>query len=246
MRNRGGALLTVLLAGTVLSGCMNNSSVQQTGASSQMPKASKLHTHINTNHINYIDTAKETVDTSGWIKTNSPVHVPILMYHSISSGNSLRVPKEQFMLEMKWLKDKGYYTLAPEEVWSVLSGNIEPRKKMVMITFDDGYTDNYTAAYPIIKKYGMKATIFMIGKSIGKKNHLTEQQMLDMSQHGISIDSHTDNHLDLNTLSPKQQHFEMEHSKTLFYKMFHQNTLMLAYPAGRFNSETVAIAKAAG
>jgi peptidoglycan/xylan/chitin deacetylase (PgdA/CDA1 family) len=246
MKKRGRALLTVLLAGTVLSGCMKDASVKQTDASSQLPKPSKMHTNINTDQIHYMNTAKESVDTTGWSKTNTPVHIPILMYHSISSGNSLRVPKEQFQQEVKWLKDNGYYTLSPEEALTVLTENKEPRKKIVLITFDDGYKDNYTAAYPILKKYGMKATIFMIGKAIGYKTHLSEKQMLDMSQHGISIESHTINHLDLNALPAKQQQFELDHSKALFDKMFKQNTIMLAYPAGRYNNETLAIAKAAG
>lgn len=54
-------------------------------------------------------------------------------------------------------------------------------KKCVLITFDDGYTDNVKAAYPILKKYKMKATIFMIGNYIGHKNHLTEKQMKEMA-----------------------------------------------------------------
>ncbi|MCI4060967.1 polysaccharide deacetylase family protein, partial [Bacillus cereus] len=75
-----------------------------------------------------------------------------------------------------------------------------------LITFDDGYTDNYQDAYPVLKKYGMKATIFMIGKSIGHKHHLTEDQMKEMAKHGISIESHTIDHLELNGLTPEQQH----------------------------------------
>ncbi|MBM7645487.1 peptidoglycan/xylan/chitin deacetylase (PgdA/CDA1 family) [Scopulibacillus daqui] len=187
-----------------------------------------------------------TVDTKGWISVKKPAHIPILMYHSISKGNSLRVPKEEFRAEMKWLKDNGYYTLSPEEAYAVLTQDKKPRQKTVLITFDDGYSDNYTEAYPILKKYGMKATIFMIGRSIDKKNHLTREQMKEMNRNGISIESHTISHLELNTLTPEQQRHEMSESKALCDKMFGQNTIMLSYPVGRYNDETLRLAKETG
>ncbi|MGO4076030.1 polysaccharide deacetylase family protein, partial [Staphylococcus aureus] len=89
------------------------------------------------------------------------------------------------------LKDNDYVTLSPEEVYRVFTTNSMPSKKSVLITFDDGYTDNYTKAFPILKQYEMKATIFMIEQSIGRPNHLTDEQMDEMMAHGISIESHT-------------------------------------------------------
>ncbi len=168
------------------------------------------------------------------------------MYHSISTGNSLRVPEAEFRGHMKWLKDNGYYTLTPEEAYIVLTQDKMPSEKCVLITFDDGYTDNFEKAYPILKDYEMKATIFMIGKSVGRKNHLTESQMKEMAEHGIAIESHTINHVELNGLAPEQQLSEMTRSKTLFDGMLQQNTTMLSYPVGRYNAETLKQAEKAG
>lgn len=206
-----------------------------------MPKAEQKKPEKKAVHVQ-----KKEDDTSAWIKTEKPAKLPILMYHSISSGNSLRVPKEEFEAHMKWVHENGYRTLTPKEAYLMLTQDKKPSEKCVLITLDDGYTDNYQDAYPVLKKYGMKATIFMIGKSIGHKNHLTEKQMKEMAKHGVSIESHTIDHLELNGLTPEQQHSEMDDSKKLFDQMFHQQTSIISYPVGRYNEETLKAAKDTG
>lgn len=185
-------------------------------------------------------------DTSDWLKTKGKAKLPILMYHSISTGNSLRVPREEFQTHMKWLHDNGYQTLSPEEAYIMLTEDKKPSEKCVLITFDDGYTDNYTKAYPVLKKYGMRATIFMIGTSIGHKHHLTEGQMKEMVENGVSIESHTIHHLELSGLTAEQQHSEMADSKKLFDHMFHQKTSIISYPVGRYNEDTLKKAEETG
>lgn len=186
------------------------------------------------------------IDTGDWIMAKSAVQLPILMYHSISEGNGLRVPIEEFRAQMAWLRENGYYTLSPEEAYLVLTENRMPSEKCVWLTFDDGYTDNYTEAFPILKENDMKATVFMIGKSIDKGHHLTEDQMLVMSRNGISIESHTINHLELNRMTAVQQEAEMVQSKELFDRMLDQDTTVLSYPVGRYNEESLALSEEAG
>ncbi|OLP66960.1 hypothetical protein BACPU_03190 [Bacillus pumilus] len=199
-----------------------------------------------TNPVQQKEETKNEGDDESWIQQKEPVELPILMYHSISSGNSLRVPKSEFAAHMKWLKDNGYVTLSPEESYRVLSTNTKPSEKYVLITFDDGYTDNYTKAFPILKKYGLKATIFMIEQSIGRPHHLTDEQMDEMIAHGISIESHTIHHLELNRLSTEQQEEELKGSKQFFDQRFSQRTRMVSYPVGRYNEATLKLAKEAG
>ncbi|MGE6612074.1 polysaccharide deacetylase family protein [Peribacillus sp. NPDC076916] len=186
------------------------------------------------------------IDTGDWIMAKSAVQLPILMYHSISEGNGLRVPIEEFRAQMVWLRENGYYTLSPEEAFLVLTENRMPSEKCVWLTFDDGYTDNYTEAFPILKENDMKATVFMIGKSIDKGHHLTENQMVEMSRNGISIESHTINHLELNRMTAVQQEAEMVQSKELFDRMLDQDTTVLSYPVGRYNEESLALSEEAG
>ena len=81
------------------------------------------------------------------------------MYHSISyeKGNILRVSKENFRKQMKYLKDNNYTTLTLDELYNYMkTGKIVP-KKPIVITFDDGYKDNYTNAYPILKEFRIKS-----------------------------------------------------------------------------------------
>lgn len=188
----------------------------------------------------------ERIDTSDWIRAESAVRLPILMYHSISEGNNLRVPKEEFRMQMAWLQENGYETLSPNEAFLVLTENRMPSEKCVWITFDDGYTDNYTEAFPVLKEYDMKATIFMIGKTIDKAHHLTKDQMVEMSAGGISIESHTINHLELNRMTSEQQEAEMIQSKELFDRILHQDTTVLSYPVGRYNEDSLRLSKEAG
>ncbi|GAB6257561.1 polysaccharide deacetylase family protein [Peribacillus sp. N1] len=186
------------------------------------------------------------IDTGDWITAESAVQLPILMYHSISEGNRLRVPSEEFRSQMVWLRENGYYTLSPEEAFLVLTENRMPSEKCVWLTFDDGYTDNFTEAFPILKENDMKATVFMIGKSIDKGHHLTENQMMEMSRNGISIESHTINHLELNRMTAEQQEAEMVQSKKLFDRILDQDTTVLSYPVGRYNEETLRLSDEAG
>ncbi|WP_260397937.1 MULTISPECIES: polysaccharide deacetylase family protein [Bacillaceae] len=186
------------------------------------------------------------IDTGNWVTAESAVQLPILMYHSISEGNGLRVPSEEFRAQMAWLRENGYYTLSPEEAYLVLTENRMPSEKCVWLTFDDGYTDNYTEAFPILKENDMKATVFMIGKSIDKGHHLTEDQMLEMSRNGISIESHTINHLELNRMTAVQQEAEMVQSKELFDRILGQDTTVLSYPVGRYNEESLRLSEEVG
>lgn len=234
-------LMTVGLMVLLISGCMGMK--EQAEGSQQVVKEEKGPLQTKDMHQK-----KETavIKTQNWMKQKEPVELPILMYHSISSGNSLRVPKSEFASHMKWLKDNDYVTLSPEEAYRVFTTNSMPSKKSVLITFDDGYTDNYTKAFPVLKQYEMKATIFMIEQSIGRPNHLTDEQMDEMMSHGISIESHTIHHLELNRLSKQQQEEELKGSKTFFDQRFSQRTRMVSYPVGRYNEETLKLAKEAG
>ncbi|WP_167408553.1 polysaccharide deacetylase family protein [Bacillus subtilis] len=231
--------LSVFLLGSCLA--LTACADQEANAEQPMPKAEQKKPEKKA-----VQVQKKEDDTSAWIKTEKPAKLPILMYHSISSGNSLRVPKKEFEAHMKWIHDNGYQTLTSKEAYLMLTQDKKPSEKCVLITFDDGYTDNYQDAYPVLKKYGMKATIFMIGKSIGHKHHLTEEQMKEMAQHGISIESHTIDHLELNGLTPQQQQSEMADSKKLFDNMFHQQTTIISYPVGRYNEETLKAAEKTG
>ena len=175
------------------------------------------------------------------------------MYHSINYDpkhptNILRVPKDKFAAEMKWLHDNNYSTLTLDDLYDAVSKNKPVPEKSVVLTFDDGYGDNYDNALPIIKQYKFKATVFMITKEIGdsKNGYLTKAQLMEMDKNGMRIECHTVSHPDLDTLSYKRQYEELADSKTALETLLGRSIDFIAYPSGRYNNDTITAAKKIG
>ena len=122
----------------------------------------------------------KTTDASGLDQYNDKP-IPILMYHSIAyeKGNDARIPIEKFREQMKFLKDNGYNTLTLTELSDLFTKNIPVPKKSVVLTFDDGYVDNYTNALPILKEFGIKATVFVMPKKPRKSPKALTATMLN-------------------------------------------------------------------
>lgn len=182
-----------------------------------------------------------------WHHYQKHVTIPILMYHSISTGNQLRVPAKQFDQEMTYLHSHHYYTLTTAEAIRAFKTNTLPQRKVVWLTLDDAYRDNETAALPILRAKHLHATINYITSFSQRKNHLSLTAVDRMRQSGwIEFESHTVHHLDLNTLTNQQQSKELTQSKQWLDQHLKQKTRMICYPAGRANDATAKIAKKAG
>jgi peptidoglycan/xylan/chitin deacetylase (PgdA/CDA1 family) len=173
----------------------------------------------------------------------------VLMFHSImyEAGNKLRIPTEDFDAEMKWLSDNGFDAMTTDELYSHMETKKLFPKKSVVITLDDGYEDNYTNAFPILKKYKLHATIFMITGKIGAPGCLTAAQLREMSDSGlISIQCHTVTHPLLDGLSYAKQYFELSDSKQTLENLLGREVGYLAYPTGHYNRDTINIAQSLG
>ncbi|KEH89719.1 polysaccharide deacetylase family protein [Clostridium novyi] len=174
--------------------------------------------------------------------------VPVIMYHSIKyeKDNCVRLPKENFEKQMKYLKDNNYTTLTLDELYDFFEKNIPVPKKSVVLTFDDGYKDNYNTAYPILKKYGFKATVFMITDYIGTGEYLTEDQLKEMDKNGFDVQSHTADHSTLTELSYDKQYDTIAKSKERLEKLLNKKIKYIAYPCGKYNNDTVKAVENAG
>lgn len=179
------------------------------------------------------------IDTTDWLTSDTDISFPILMYHSLTvsnDGNTLKLPPEEFKEQMEWLKENDYYTLTPEEAYIVLTENKKPKEKIVWITLDDGYLNNYTDGFPILKQLKLNATINYITSKQDNQYYFHQADMEKMKQSGlISIESHTVSHLDLNTLSDEQIHTELLDSKKWLDDTLKQQTSVICYPAGRYD-----------
>ena len=232
-------LLSLITTLGLLAGCQAASPATKQ-ASSQSSKASSKSTHSTIKH------QSPARPYQHWHAVKV-VHLPILMYHSISSGNQLRVPAKEFRAEMTYLKAHGYRTLTANEAVYALKHRRLPQKKVVWVTLDDSYKDNMTAAWPILKQTHQHATINFITGFTHKKNHLTLADAKQMQASGnIDFQSHTVRYLDLNNLTYQVQLTELSSSKKWLDHNLQQNTQVICYPAGRANDQTIKADKQAG
>lgn len=191
---------------------------------------------------------KENEFKEGPLKYNDK-SIPVIMYHSIDyeKGNELRVPKEKFREQMKDLKDNGYTTLTMRQLYDFMASNKPVPEKSVVLTFDDGYKDNYENAYPVLKEFGFKATVFIITNCIDKdKGFLTSKELKEMDKNGMDIESHTLNHDKLDELPYNKQVETLKGSKEFLEKILNKKVKYIAYPYGKYNNDAIKATKDTG
>ncbi len=168
------------------------------------------------------------------------VNVPVLMYHAVSDdiwgGAELFVSPSDMEAQLAYIVDNGY-----DAIWFEDLAHVEDYDKPVILTFDDGYEDNYTELFPLLQKYGVKATIFVIAKSPSNEEHMaTEQQIREMSTSGlVSIQSHTYSHAYLDELDYGKTQYELAQSKKIITRIAGKEPIVLCYPSGRYSGYTL-------
>lgn len=176
-------------------------------------------------------------------------NIVVLNYHKVDDKNiSLSVNVDDFDAQMEYLKENNYHTISPEEFVAAMNGTGKLPENPVLITFDDGYLDNYTNAYPILKKYGFKAVIFVVTSFMDQGNmyYFDWNHAREMEANGISIESHTVNHNSLTELSEEQIRQELAGSKKRIEEMLHKKVSFIAYPTGTYNLRIAQLVKEAG
>jgi peptidoglycan/xylan/chitin deacetylase (PgdA/CDA1 family) len=96
--------------------------------------------------------------------------IPVIAYHQVSKNNKITL--DIFSEQMRYLAENGYSTVTLDGFYSYIKGAGSPGKKRVLITFDDGFADNFIYAYPILKKYGFSAVIFLITSRITESDEI--------------------------------------------------------------------------
>ena len=189
------------------------------------------------------------------VELSSVVHVPILMYHYVEyvkdKGDktriSLNTTPNTLEQEVKTLSEAGFTFMTNGELADVLYGKSKLPPKPILLTFDDGYRDFYTDAYPILKKYHTKATQYVIAGFLNRSNHLTTTQLQEIASDGlVEIGAHTVHHIWLKGKSLKDVSSEVFQSKLILQKIINKPVLSFAYPFGAFDEQAVQVVKDAG
>ncbi len=186
--------------------------------------------------------------------------IPILAYHRIvkdkkeAGKHGIYVTLDQFKKHMKFLADHGFKTITFKDLENIDRTNLE--EKYIILTFDDGYEDNYTLAFPVLKKYGFKAVIFLVSdleyniwdmpSGEPKVKLLTLEQCLEMKEYGIEFGSHGRYHRDLTGLSVREIEDEVFNSKSILEERLGSEILSFCYPYGKVNNVVKELVKKAG
>ena len=179
--------------------------------------------------------------------------IPVLMYHSVNPQgnpdvNRLVVMPATFEKQMRFLKQRGYNVIPLEAVADLLKNSKRLPRRPITITFDDGYKDNYTYAFPVLKKYALPATVFIITNEVGRPDRLSWGQIKEMQASGIiAFGSHCLGPEPLvNIKSDTELKRIIFDSKKLLEEKLGCPVTMFGYPEGRFNDKIKKLVKDAG
>ncbi|MCD7874516.1 MAG: polysaccharide deacetylase family protein [Acidaminococcaceae bacterium] len=176
--------------------------------------------------------------------------VPILEYHGIGPADGwmkkLFVPKETFETHLQYLHDNGYKMVSVQEMTEMFAKG-ESTEKTIVLTFDDGYLNNYTNVLPLLKKYEATATFFVTHSKIGHYRYMTHDQIQSLIDNGMEIGSHTINHQILTDIDPQYLSWELATSRYFLKKDYNGYMVrLLSYPNGMYNSKILAAVKEYG
>jgi peptidoglycan/xylan/chitin deacetylase (PgdA/CDA1 family) len=197
------------------------------------------------------NTKTKEKDKINYVNLNvNDVRIPILMYHSIADtdpNNNLLVPISQFEGQVKWLKENGFTPMLLEDVVEAFNTGKVPEKP-VAITFDDGYADNYTEAYRILKQYDMKATFFIITNStdVNGEGHMDSSMLKEMYKGGMGIENHTSRHIEFTKISREDKIAIIKEGINTLKEKVGVDSKFVCYPVGRYDDETIEVEKELG
>ncbi len=190
-------------------------------------------------------TAEHTVDFS----------IPILMYHEVAkperveqiaqrTQRSFIVTIEQFETQMEWLAANDFSAISLTALLEIQSGAraLRPGEKLIVITFDDGFSGNYFHAFPILRRLNLTATIFIIVNRIGEPFYLTWQQIEAMTGNGVDLQSHTMTHTLLGQATTGQLIYELRESKREIEKRLGTPVHFISMPHGSCHKDFAKVA----
>lgn len=177
----------------------------------------------------------------------TPEGFAILEYHQVTNEavdpdfERYNVPPAEFSEQLDYLQANGYTTITLQDFMRAVHGKATLPPKPIVLTFDDGYKDNYTTMLPILEAHEMTAVVYVITNELGKKNYMSLDELKDMQRRGIEIGSHTADHLPLTSMTAVEQLYQIQASKRFLEWSGLATIYSLSYPNGAFTDELTEI-----
>lgn len=183
--------------------------------------------------------------------------IPILLYHDLESvdcpneksnlaAKETVVNIQNFESQIRYLAENNYETISINEYFTYLKKEHQLLSGKIILTFDDGHYSNYTLAFPVLLKYGFKATFFITTNWLNQPFHLTEEQVKEMVEKGMEIGSHGLTHKFLSGMDSEGIEFEFSESKRILEFITKQPVNYIAFPGGHYNSKVLGLLKVSG
>jgi peptidoglycan/xylan/chitin deacetylase (PgdA/CDA1 family) len=188
-------------------------------------------------------------------QTAKSVRIPILVYHSVRPYYNGETPIQKaydvtpavFESQMSYLSAYGYTPLSLDEVALANSTSTKLPPKPVAITFDDGWENQYQYALPILLKYRLAATFYVITSRIGHLRLMNWLELRDLANKGMTIGSHSVNHLDLKRVTDDSLAWhEIADSRRILQERLNRPVTAFAYPGGTYTPRDLQYVQAAG
>lgn len=184
--------------------------------------------------------------TGAWDLNNG---IPVLNYHQVNldQHTPLTISPYEFETQLSYLRQEGYHAITPRQLADYVEYGQPLPDKPIVITFDDGYMDNYQEAYPLLEKYGFKATFFVIANFVGTSDrYMNWEQLKELNKQGYDIESHTLTHKRLPFQNDDKAKMELVSSKIIIEKKLDKKVEFLAYPGGEFDQRIEDLSRNAG
>jgi peptidoglycan/xylan/chitin deacetylase (PgdA/CDA1 family) len=171
--------------------------------------------------------------------------VPVLCYHHVrewvksdtEEDRAYIVPPAKLEAELKYLQENGYHSVVSGQVYEYYANGKPLPNKPVMLSFDDNDDNQYTAALPLLKKYGFTATFFIMTVSIDRPNYMTGDQIIDLDKQGFDVQPHTwDHHMVTDYKTDADWQKQIIGPKKTLEDMLGHPTPYFAYPFGVYDA----------
>ena len=171
------------------------------------------------------------------------MEVPVLSFHHIrknaATPNELTISADAFSANMKMLYDSGFHSISPIQLFDYYKTGKPLPPKPFLLTFDDGNADQWENAIEVLDNYNFKGLFFIMTVTVGKQNYFNEEQIRLLSQWEHYIGCHTWDHQDVNSIKPKDLHWQVEKPKAYLESLTGLPVITFAYPYGKWNEKII-------